>query len=66
MKKEKPEFVIKYGRQWTISTAKYDVGNDWDWFFVAEFSEGVLHMNYELGILLLIQKDGIELECCIK
>lgn len=49
---------------WKKAQEQYDITN-WDWFFVAEFSEGVLHMNYELRILLLIQKDGTELECYI-
>ena len=36
-----------------------------DWWFVAEFDDGILHMNNDIGMMILIQKDGKELGCYI-
>lgn len=60
-----PSIITKYGREWEISTKKYDVGNDLDWWFVAEFAEGVLHMNNVIGVMLFIERNGTELETSI-
>lgn len=60
-----PNIITKYGREWEISTKKYDVGNDLDWWFVAEFAEGVLHMNNVIGVMLFIERNGTELETSI-
>lgn len=49
---------------WKIAQEQYDITN-LDWWFVGEFTEGILHMNNEIGLMLLIQKDGTELECYI-
>ena len=58
-----PPFIHKYGREWFDATDnKYDVAQA-DWWFVAEFEDGVLHMNNKDGIMLFIQKDGKELGC---
>lgn len=58
-----PPFIHKYGREWfDASDKQFDVTQA-DWWFVAEFEDGVLHMNNNDGIMLLIQKDGTELGC---
>lgn len=66
-KVEKPNTkpVKLCGKTWVRTTNYYDVGNDLNWWFVGEFTEGVLHMNNVIGKMLLIQKDGTEMECDI-
>ena len=61
----KPSVISKYGRDWKHASEKYDVGNDADWWFIAEFSEGSLYMNNVLGIMLFIERTGNELETTI-
>jgi hypothetical protein len=57
--------INKYGREWFDATDKeYDITQA-DWWFVAEFEDGSLHMNNDIGMMLLIQKDGTELACYI-
>ena len=56
--------INKYGRKWYICDEKFDITMP-NWWFVAEFEEGVLHMNNEIGVMVLIQKDGTELMCYI-
>ena len=59
------ETITLCGRNdWRIAQERYDI-TDLDWWFVGEFTEGNLHMNNATGIMLLIQKDGTELECYI-
>jgi hypothetical protein len=60
-----PSVISKYGREWKHASDKYDVGNDLDWFFIAEFAEGSLYMNNVLGIMLFIERTGNELETTI-
>lgn len=60
-----PSVISKYGREWKHAREKYDVGNDADWWFVAEFAEGSLYMNNVLGIMLFIERNGNELETTI-
>ena len=60
-----PSIIAKYGREWEISTKKYDIGNDLDWWFVAEFAEGSLYMNNVIGVMLFIERNGTELETAI-
>lgn len=49
---------------WRIAQERYDI-TDLDWWFAGEFTEGILHINNAIGIMLLIQKDGTEFECYI-
>lgn len=59
------ETITLCGRSdWRIAREQHDI-TDLDWWFVGEFTEGNLHMNNATGIMLLIQKDGTELECYI-
>lgn len=60
-----PSVINKYGREWKHASEKYDVGNDADWWFIAEFAEGSLYMNNVLGIMLFIERNGNELETTI-
>lgn len=60
-----PSVISKYGREWKHASEKYDVGNDLDWWFIAEFAEGSLYMNNVLGIMLFIERNGNELETTI-
>lgn len=60
-----PSVITKYSREWEISTEKYDVGNDADWWFVAEFAEGSLYINNVIGLMLFIERNGTELETAI-
>lgn len=60
-----PSVISKYGREWKHASEKYDVGNDADWWFIAEFAEGSLYMNNVLGIMLFIERNGNELETTI-
>lgn len=60
-----PSVISKYGREWKHASEKYDVGNDADWWFIAEFAEGSLYMNNVLGIMLFIERTGNELETTI-
>lgn len=60
-----PSVVNKYGREWKHASEKYDVGNDLDWQFFAEFAEGTQYMNKVLGIVLFIERNGNELETTI-
>ena len=60
-----PSVISKYGREWKHASEKYDVGNDADWWFVAEFAEGSLYMNNAVGIMLFIERTGNELETTI-
>ena len=53
--------IEKYGREWfEVTNEKYDITQP-NWWFVAEFEDGILHMNNDIGVILLIQKDGKEL-----
>lgn len=61
----RPTTISKYGKEWEISTKKYDVGNDADWWFIAEFAEGSLYMNNVIGLMLFIERNGTELETAI-
>lgn len=61
VEKPKTKPIKLCGRLWLNATAYYDI-TDLDWFFVGEFTEGILHMNNAIGKMLLIQKDGTELE----
>jgi hypothetical protein len=60
-----PSVINKYGREWKHASEKYDVGNDADWLFFAEFAEGTQYMNKVLGIVLFIERNGNELETTI-
>jgi hypothetical protein len=60
-----PSVINKYGREWKHASEKYDVGNDADWLFFAEFAEGTQYMNKVLGIVLFIECNGNELETTI-
>lgn len=60
-----PSVINKYGREWKHASEKYDVGNDADWRFFAEFAEGTQYMNKVLGIVLFIERNGNELETTI-
>ena len=60
-----PSVITKYSREWKISTEKYDVGNDADWWFIAEFAEGSLYINNVIGLMLFIERNGTELETTI-
>lgn len=60
-----PSVISKYGREWKHASEKYDVGNNADWWFIAEFAEGSLYMNNVLGIMLFIERTGNELETTI-
>lgn len=60
-----PSVISKYGREWKHASKKYDVGNDADWRFFAEFAEGTQYMNKVLGIVLFIERNGNELETTI-
>lgn len=53
------------GKEWVQAKRLYNVGNDLDWWFAGEFTEGNLHINNKIGKMLLIRKDGTELECNI-
>lgn len=57
--------ISKYGREWKHASEKYDVGNDADWWFIAEFAEGSLYMNNVIGLMLFIERNGTELETAI-
>lgn len=60
-----PPIINKYGREWFDATNRgYDVTSP-NWWFVAEFEDGVLHMNNDIGLMILIQKNGTELGCYI-
>lgn len=60
-----PPTINKFGREWFDATNRgYDITTP-NWWFVAEFDEGILHMNNDIGVMLLIQKDGKELGCYI-
>lgn len=58
-------YINKFGREWFDATDKQFDVTQADWWFVAEFEDGVLHMNNNDGIMLFIQKDGKELGCYI-
>ena len=62
---DKPSVISKYGREWKHASEKYDVGNDADWWFIAEFAEGSLYMNNVIGLMLFIERNGTELETAI-
>lgn len=57
--------IQKCGREWEISSTNYDIINDNDWWCVGKFSEGILYMNNNIGVMLLVQKDDTILECYI-
>lgn len=60
-----PNIITKYGRKWEVASNKYDINNDLDWWFVAEFAEGVLYMNNVIGVMLFIEHNGNKLETSI-
>ena len=63
---ENPNKTIKLcGREWKLANKYYNVGMDLNWCFIAEFSEGILHINEVMGKCLLIMKDGTEYESVI-